>query len=556
MRARHTGGRVTRELECHAKGPARWCEISVVPLGPEEYVILVRDNTERRRAEEHANRLAAAVEQAADAVVITDISGTIQYVNPAFEQIFGFTRAEVIGRNPAMLKSGRHDSEFYRRLWEAILSGRVWQGRFTDRRKDETVVELNTTISPVRDPAGRIANFVAVSHDTTREIELQDQLRQSQKMEAIGRLAGGIARDFNNVLTSILGNVDLILRRMSQTAELRDNVEQIRDAAQRAAAMVAQLLTFSRKQVVYPRVISINDAVESMTRLLSRIIGNKIRMETHLEPQAGWIRIDPVQFEQVIMNLVLNARDAMPNGGLLRLATSVQRVDDSESAGDPDLPPDLYATLTVSDTGHGMDEKIQARIFEPFFTTKEFGQGTGLGLSIVYGIVRQSGGAIRVQSAPAKGTIFTIYFPKARAEAEGVSLPTEPGAPRTVLIVDDEPAVGKLAARILMEQGFLILQALNGQEAIDILRRNRSDVALLLTDLVMPKMDGLRLAELVRKERPTRPIVFMSGHPETIDFKPEDWNGTFNYVRKPFRADQLLDAVARAFDSVQHVTTQ
>ncbi len=547
--ARESGERVVRDIALRIGGAHRFAEVSIVPLHAEEYVIFVRDISARRRAEEEIQRLAAAVEQAADAVVITDTAGIIQYVNPAFEHILGYPRAEVLGKTPALLKSGRHDGQFYDRLWSAISTGRIWRGRLTDRRKDQTLVELNTAISPVRDASGKIVNYVAVSHDVTREAELQDQLRQAQKMEAIGRLAGGIAHDFNNLLTAIMGNADLVLRRLGPGAQVREDVEQIREAAQQAAGLIAQLLTFSRKQVVNPRVIPLNDTVSNLARMLARLIGRQIRLNTELHPQAGLIRIDPVQLEQVIMNLALNARDAMPEGGTLTIRTRFSRVDDPAALKLADIEPGLYSLLEVVDTGIGMDAQTQARIFEPFFSTKEVGRGTGLGLATVYGIVRQCGGAIHVQSAPGQGSTFAVYFPQARAAlatAPGLA-PAPPAGPRTVLVVDDEAQIRKLVTRMLVEHGFRVAEAFDGQEALDCLRRDGAGIDLLLTDVVMPRLDGRRLAAIVRAEFPQLPVILMSAHPETASLKPEDLNGMLHYVRKPFRTEQILDAIARAF---------
>ena len=546
--SRRSGSRLVREIE-FARGPQpRYAEISIIPLHAEEHIIFVRDITARRRAEEESHRLAAAVEQAADAVVVTDTHGTIQYVNPAFEHILGYRREDVVGRTPALLKSGRHDGDFYEKLWNAIQSGRIWKGRFTDRRKDDTLVELNAAISPIRDPEGKIVHYVAVSHDVTREIELEDQLRQAQKMEAIGRLAGGIAHDFNNLLTSMMGNADLILRRLNAGSPVREDVEQIREAAQQAAALIAQLLTFSRKQVVHPRAVHLNDTVNSMARLLKRIIGNRIELITDVDPAPGVVRADPVQLEQVIMNLALNARDAMPNGGQLTLRMRSIRLDQPGSKGLSELPTGLYMLLQVVDTGTGMDAKTKARIFEPFFTTKEVGRGTGLGLATVYGIVQQCGGAIMVDSAPGEGSTFSVYLPQACAAvatAPGIaSVPSE--HPRTILVADDEVPVRRLLFRLFVDSGYQVVEAGDGQEALEILRRHGPDIDLLLTDIVMPRLDGHGLIDAVRTAYPRLPVVVMSGHPETTNTKPDSLNNYQFYVRKPFRTESLLDVIQRA----------
>lgn len=542
---RRSGERLVREIDLDFGGMPRHAEVSIIPLHADEYVMFVRDVTARRHAEAVSGRLAAAVEHAADAVIITDTQGVIQYVNPAFEQILGYRRDEVIGRDPSLLKSGRYDSALYQKLWQTIGSGRVWKGLFTDRRKDGTLVELNTAISPIRDQAGQIVGYVAVSHDVTREVELEDQLRQAQKMEAIGRLAGGIAHDFNNLLTAMLGNADLVLRRLGANATVREDIEQIRDAAQQAAALIAQLLTFSRKQVVNPRVLQINDAVRNVLRLLKRSIGDRIELVEDLDPTLGLLRADPVQLEQVIMNLVLNARDAMPHGGRLVLRTRGVNLNRPAEIGLSDLAPGLYVEFTVADSGVGMDARTKERLFEPFFTTKEIGRGTGLGLATVYGIVQQGGGAIHVASEVGKGSTFTVYWPQARAAlaTQAGVMPDSAQPARTVLVVDDETAVRKLIAKLLVGAGFQVVEAAHGQEALELLRQNGRAIDVLLTDVVMPKLDGLELATLAAQAWPSVPVVLMSGHPETARLRPEDLPKNMQYVRKPFRADQLLELV-------------
>lgn len=410
----HTGRRV-EELEFLNGTSVRYVEVAGVPLEKDECLIFVRDISARRSVEEQLRRLAAAVEQAADAVVVTDVHGVILYVNPAFEHIFGYTRAEVEGKTPAMLKSGRHDAAFYSQLWSAITAGNVWRGQLTDRRKDGSLVELRTTISPVRNERGAVLNFVAVSHDVTRETEMREQLRRAQRMESLARLAGGIAHDFNNLLTSILGNAELAIRRAGPAPAVRELLEQIRETAERAAAFIQQLLAFSRRQASHPQIVSLNEAVEKNARMIRRLAGSSIEVELLLDPAIGPIRIDPVQLEQVLMNLSINARDAMPSGGRLRYRTFQACLERTDFLNPPDLEPGLYVGLEISDTGVGMDAETQAHLFEPFFTTKEVGKGTGLGLSSVYGIVTHHGGGIAVRSVPGTGTTFMIYFPQARA---------------------------------------------------------------------------------------------------------------------------------------------
>ena len=545
--AGEAGRMVVREVEHGPPDHRRFAEISVIPLPPQEYVVFVRDITSRRRAEEQGRRLAAAVEQAADAVLITDTKGVIQYVNPAFEHILGYSRDDVIGRTPALLKSGRHDAQFYKKLWHAIQSGRVWKGRFTDRRKDGSLVEMNTAISPIREPGGAIVNYIAVSHDVSREVELEEQLRQAAKMEAIGRLAGGIAHDFNNLLTSMIGNADLALRRVSATTPVRADIELIRDAAQRAAGLVSQLLTFSRKQVVHPRVLQLNEVVSNMARLLKRTLGHTIELEVDLDAQPLAVRADPIQMEQVIMNLALNARDAMPNGGRLTLKTRDVNLARSVDGGLPDLPPGLYARLSVVDTGVGMDAGTKSRLFEPFFTTKEVGRGTGLGLATVYGIVQQSGGALHVESEPGKGATFDVYLPQARiATATQPGVVREEPAARVVLVVDDEAPVRHLVSRMLVEAGFQVMEASHGQEGLEIVRSHRDELSLVISDVVMSRFDGKTFASAIQAEYPRLPVILMSGHPDARYAGEAGGVPNQYFIVKPFTGDQLLAAVRHA----------
>ena len=333
------------------------------------------DITDRKRAEESQALLATAVDQSAETIVITDAAGTISYVNPAFEKATGYTRAEVIGQNPRLLKSGKQDAEFYRQMWTVLSRGEVWNGRFINRRKDGTLFEEEGTISPVRDAAGKIVNYVAAKRDVTNETRLEAQLRQAQKMEAVGSLAGGVAHDFNNLLGVIMGYGEIVYRQLAGEDPLKGKVGQILKAAERAAGLTRQLLAFSRKQVLQPKILDLNAVVSDMDKMLRRLIGEDIELTTLLEPHLGSVRADPGQIEQVVMNLVVNARDAMPEGGRLTIETRNADLDAEYAATHPPARPGPYVVLVVTDTGSGMDAATQARIFEPFFTTKGVGEG-------------------------------------------------------------------------------------------------------------------------------------------------------------------------------------
>ena len=419
----------------HNGGPA-WGNValSFVPesSGKLAAIIFVQDTTREQQAlqaleageqelrrvlaevqhnEQRVSLLARAVESATDSIVITDLDGRIEYVNPHFVSLTGYTREEVYGQNPRVLNSGRQSREFYADLWRTLISGGEWNGRFINRRKDGTLYTEEATIAPVRDAKGATYKYVAVKRDVTRLEELEQQLRQSQKMEAVGQLAGGIAHDLNNVLQVVTLASHLALT--SDSNEFKDaRIRETVAAAMKGAAVIRQLLAFGRRQVMRLEVLNLNEVVSDTAKLLRHLLPEDIQLCMKLDPKLGNIKADPVQVTQVVLNLAVNARDAMPNGGMLEITSSNFEADEAFVAIHPQMRVGSYARLTVHDTGTGMDEATKAHIFEPFFTTKEMGKGTGLGLSTVYGIVRQSEGHIEFDSAPGQGTTFVIYLPQ------------------------------------------------------------------------------------------------------------------------------------------------
>ncbi|MCX7824975.1 MAG: PAS domain S-box protein, partial [Verrucomicrobiae bacterium] len=512
----------------------------------------VRDISERRMAEGDRARLAAAIEQAAEAVIITDADAKIQYVNPIFEKMTGYSRQEAVGQNPRILKSGKHDAEFYRRMWAVLTRGEVWSGRLTNRRKDGTLYEEEKTISPVRDAAGRIVNYVAVARDVTRESQLEAQLRQAQKMESIGRLAGGVAHDFNNILMAIIGYSDMAIKRFAPDDVRRGYVEEVRRAGDRAAALTRQLLAFSRQQILQPRVLDLNELVQNLTKMLRRLIGEDIELTLSLDPTLGCVKADPGQIEQVIMNLAVNARDAMPGGGQLVIQTANAELDEAYAQSHAEARPGRYVLLAVGDTGCGMTEEVQQHLFEPFFTTKELGKGTGLGLATVYGIVKQSEGFINVYSEVGRGTTLKIYLPRMDAPAEKAAStetrPTLMTGTETLLLVEDEAPVRKLAATVLRECGYTVLEAANGDEAADSARRHSGPIHLLMTDMVMPGLNGRELAQQLRAARPGLRVVYMSGYTDTTILHRGALEEGMFFLQKPFTAEVLARTVREALD--------
>ena len=507
---------------------------------------MARENAERRRAQEERARLYAAIEQAAEYVLTTDIEGRITYVNPAFEKITGYTRDEAIGRRPSLLQSGRHDKAFYDRMWRTLTAGLVWRGQLVNRRKDGSLYSEEATISPVKAEDGRIVSYVAVKRDVTEAVELEERLRHAQKMEAVGRLAGGVAHDFNNILTTITGYADLLLTGLGEEDPRAAEVREILAAARRATGLTRQLLTFSRKQVISPRRVSLNSVVENIHAMLRPLIGEDIQLVYELEKDLWPVLADTGQIEQVILNLSVNARDAMPAGGTLTFHTCNRTV----------APPGLFASttdfvvLTVRDTGIGMNEEVRSHLFEPFFTTKKPGAGTGLGLATVYGIVNMSHGNVEVSSEPSKGTEFRLYFPRVSGDVsreEGEQAASEaPRGMETILLVEDERAVRSLACTLLRGRGYTVLEAADPAEAVRIAEREGSAIHLLLTDVVMPGMRGSELAMRVLPLCPSAEVLFMSGYPD--DEGLGLGSHAVHFLPKPFTPDSLARKVRETLD--------
>ena len=528
--------------------------ISIMDGGRPATLVVGRDITGRKQAESDVARLGTAVEQGDLAVVITELDGTIVYVNPAFERNAGYSRAEAVGKNPRILKSGKHPPEFYREMWETVGRGEVWTGIFTNRRKDGSLYDERAVISPVRDARGGIVNYVAVKRDVTRDLQIERHLVLSQRVEAIGQLAGGVAHDFNNLLTVIIGYSEILLGRIGEADPLRRYVREINRIADRAALLTQQLLAFSRRQILSPRVLGLNGIVAEMDQMLKRLIGEDVDFVTAFSPGLWTVKADPAQIEQVVMNLAVNARDAMPGGGRLTIETRNADLDERFAREHPPMQAGSYALLKVSDTGIGMDEATRARIFEPFFTTKELGKGTGLGLATVYGIVKQSGGFIWVDSRPGEGSAFSVYLPRVEAEAGGFEDPrdTPAGSLRgseTILLVEDEEEVRETVNEILSMRGYTVLKAAHAQEAVEVSESYDGPIDLLLTDVVMPGMNGRELADRITPSRPQAAVLYMSGYTETAIARRGVLEAGTAFIQKPFTSDALARKVREALEA-------
>jgi len=510
----------------------------------------------KRRDEEAARRrMAEAVENAAEAVMVTDPDGVIQYVNPAFETITGYTRAEAVGSRPSILQSGRHDRSFYERMWHTIRQGHVWRGSLTDTRKDGQTIEVESTISPIHGSSGEIVSYVAVQRDITQELMLENQLRQSQKMEAVGKLAGGVAHDFNNLLMVILNSAQFIKDDLDADIPSQGDLADILDAATRASALTRQLLAFSRRQPLVPKTADLNTIVLGLQRMLARLIGEDVRLHIDVHPDQLLARVDVSQVEQVIFNLVVNARDAMPRGGDLTISAAPTRLDEHDQKlfrEITDLRPGPYVTIKVSDTGEGMDENTLAHMFEPFFTTKGPGNGTGLGLSTVYGITRQHGGHVAVQSQPGKGTAVTVYLPElsqqASPKAANNMRSAIPTGTETVLVTEDDEPVRNVGVRMLRKLGYTVLEADSPECALRIARDHAGDIHLLFTDVVMPDMDGITLANELQVIRPGLKVLYASGYPAGLIEQHSFVAGRDVLLRKPFNLDEIAVGMRRVLD--------
>jgi signal transduction histidine kinase len=405
-----------------------------------------------------------------------------------------------------------------------------------------------------------VRGIVINSRDVTERREAEEALRRSeqqllqvQKMEAVGRLAGGVAHDFNNLLTAIRGNAELLLADIPEDSQSREDVEEIRRAADRAAALTRQLLAFSRRQVLQPRLLDLNGSVSEMQRMLRRLLGEDVELATRLDPHLRRVRADPAQVEQVIMNLVVNARDAMPEGGVVMLCTSNMELGSELRRRFSYVVPGEYVLLEVGDTGHGMDPATLEMAFEPFFTTKPTGKGTGLGLSMVYGIVKQSGGYVWIDSEPGRGTRVRVYLPVARGSEDEEELPPVPVARvrgrGTVLLVEDEETVRRIAERVLTRGGYDVLTAAEGAEAMALSRQHSGTIQVLVTDLVMPRMNGSDLARRLMAERPGIRVLFISGYDRDAARTAGPLEPGTDFIQKPFTPELLLERVGRLLET-------
>ncbi len=531
--------------------------------GQRFFTAILRDISEQKRVQEYLNlhrqeveRQRAFLREVIDSlpgfIFVKDDQHRYLLVNKTLADFFRTTPPALIGRTDAGFGPQPDEIEQFiasdRRVLETGQEVVIPEDKITDLSGE--VHWLHTVKRPLFDAQGRVNRVLGVSVDITARKLLEDRLRQSQKMEAIGRLAGGIAHDFNNLLTVLIGSVELLLARHPAGDEDYAELSRIKKAADRAAALTRQLLAFSRRQVLQPRVVSPNEVISGLIPMLERLLGEDITLDCHLHPQTGCIKIDPVQLEQAVMNLAINARDAMPTGGVLTIQTEPADLT-PYTRPYPDLPPGRYVRLTVRDTGHGIEKESLAHIFEPFFTTKPVGQGTGLGLAVVHGVVQQSQGHIYVESSPDEGTVFTLFFPAVALPATPEAQPestSSPAGSETLLLVEDEELLRHLVRKVLAERGYRVLAAANAAEALEVVQRHADGIDLAVVDIVLP--DGMSGPELVQNLRQTHPalkVLFISGHPQKIAGLQR--TGNVSSLQKPFTAQVLAQTVRDMLDN-------
>ncbi len=511
---------------------------------------LARQIAERTRAEEERERLATAMEQAAEAVLITDTEGTIQYVNPAFERMSGFSRDNMLGQSVRLLKSGEQDAEFYAGMWKRLSQGEAWYGRITNRRKDGRLYTADVTISPLRDEQGGVTSYVGLLRDVTREVSLEAQLRHSQKLEAVGQLAGGVAHDLNNTLTVLFAGCDSIRQDVSSEVAVSAALDVMESAMKQAAGITHSLLTFSRKVPAEKRPVSLCAVVKSAARILERTLPASIQLDVDASCHpAPWVDASETQLVQALLNLVINARDAMPDGGTLQVGVSRLPAGGTTPAGA--APDDEFACLTVSDSGSGMSDECQARILEPFFTTKERGRGTGLGLSIVHSIVADHGGSLEIESEVGVGSTFRIMLPHMAPESstEGQARAEEVPAGRgeLILLAEDNAQVSASIAGALEALGYQVTRTPDGEAFLEQFKIHRAEVGLLILDVDLPKRSGLECLRAIRARGAQMPAIVITGSTDAALDECMEVNSLL--LRKPFQMSELGKHVRAMLDA-------
>ncbi len=510
-----------------------------------------RDITEKRKAEEAYQRLVKAIEQVEDVIIITDAKANIQYTNPSFEKVTGFKRDEVIGKNPRILQSGAHEDSMYKHMWQTLESGETWNGKIINKKKDHSFINIESTITPIKNRQGEINNYIAVQRDVTGHVKMEQQLRQAQKMEAIGTLAGGIAHDFNNLLFAIQGYNSLSLRLLNESHPVRGHLQKLGQAADRAKDLVAQILTFSRQNEQKLKPIMMQPVVEEAMNLLRATIPTTIEVQQSISPNGALILGNVTHVHQIIINLATNAYQAMKeDGGLLSVSLNSIVVDPESKNDYQKVAPGKYAELIVSDTGHGIEQATLDRIFEPYFSTKEQGEGTGMGLSIIHGIVSAYNGEIIVESEKGKGTTFKVLIPEIDTskvnEIQEIPITDQKlQGSGNILVVDDDDQISEILKDMLEELGYQVEAYTCSEKLLQAFEQDSNHWDALITDMTMPKMTGAVLASRILAINPNLPVVLCTGYNDTIDENRAKEIGIREFIMKPFSFNDLAITMKR-----------
>ncbi|MEI6560777.1 MAG: PAS domain S-box protein [Verrucomicrobiota bacterium] len=505
----------------------------------------IQDITERKQAEEAMRLQSSALQAAANAIVITDKKGLIQWVNAAFTAVTGYRAAEVIGQNPRLLKSGKQDPEVYKNLWGTVLAGKVWQGEIMNRRKDGSLYTEDMTITPVKDSQGEVTHFISVKQDITQRKQIEEKLMQTERIESIGRLASGVAHDLNNILTPILLSAEML--HATEDATTREClISSIEECAQRGANVVNQVLTFARGAKGEHVTLQLSRLVEDMEKIITETFPKNLTITSNIPCDLWPINGDSTQIHQVLLNLCINARDAMPEGGALRIAGENVEIDENFAAMVADAKVGDYAVLALSDTGTGIPQEITSKIFDPFFTTKEVGKGTGLGLSTVMGIMHSHGGFVTVESEEGRGSTFKLFLPaatdnivKQKAQSRNMSH----GRGTMILVVDDEDPIARSTALVLEKNGYKVLAAADGVSALALFKEHADKIKIVITDVMMPEMDGVELTRALKKIKPQVQILASTGHATEARRAELLALGVEKILHKPYDAKKLLETL-------------
>lgn len=515
-----------------------------------------RELAERIKAEERLRKLYVAVEQSPASILITDTHGTIEYVNSHFTALTGYSFDEVVGKNPNILKTGETTRDEYQQLWETILAGGEWHGEFRNRKKNGDLYWEQALIAPIRDNNGTITHFIAIKEDVTERKQLESQLWHVQKMDAIGQLAGGIAHDFNNILAAIVGYAGIMRLKLPDDSSLKRNAEQIAAAAERGAALTKALLAFSREQVSHPAIVDLNEVISRVHQLLHWLISENVHIEIDLEQKGVPALVDSGEIEQVLMNLSTNARDALPSGGTIAIRTEVATIDSDFILAKGFGISGKYALITFSDNGEGMSAEVARHVFEPFYSTRAFGKGTGLGLSIVYGIIKKHNGYIVCNSTLGLGTVFQIYLPlmdpvDAVSRENVQQKVVEARTGDYILLAEDNETLRLLDRRILEEFGYSVIEAVDGEDALEKFRGHREQITLVILDVIMPKMNGRDVYDVIKSIDPKTRILFCSGCTEELMVSRGELDEGIPFLSKPFTPKELLMKIREVLDNGQ-----